>query len=194
MMRVWEEEMRARSRLLGYARLTALYAGMVMLVWWARPTRTWLWVGLVPLVAGEAVRWWAAGHLLKSKELVTSGPYAYTQNPLYLGRLLILVGLGVMCTLPWKLNWLALAVGLGGFYGYYLPRKLRVEGARLESKHGERWKQYRRSVPILFPTTRRYPGTEPQRWSWERMVRNREYVMLLGLGVLVLLLWLRLPS
>jgi protein-S-isoprenylcysteine O-methyltransferase Ste14 len=182
------------NRVLGTVRLLALFAGVAGLVWFARSEWRWMVVGLPVLAAGEAVRWWAAGHLVKSKELVTSGPYAYTQNPLYLGRLLILVALGIMCKLPWGLNWIALALGLAGFFGYYMPRKLRVEGARLEGKHGERWSRYRHSVPVLLPSLSRYVQAERRSWSWGRMVRNREYLMVIGLGAIVGLLWFRLPG
>lgn len=183
-----------RSRVLGTVRLLALIAGVAVLVWLARPERHWMWVGVPFLVAGEAVRWWAAGHLLKSKELVTSGPYAYTQNPLYLGRLFILIGLGLICGLPWRLNWIMLAAGLAAFFGYYMPRKLRVEGARLEDQHGGRWRQYRQSVPLLFPSLKRYPAAERRSWHWSRMLRNREYLMVIGLGAILLVLWSRLPG
>ncbi len=183
-----------RNRLLGIVRLLALFAGVVVFVWLARPERSWVLLGFPLLVVGESIRWWAAGHLLKSEELVTSGPYAYTQNPLYLGRLFILRGLGVMCTLPWGLNWVVLGVGLAGFFGYYMPRKLRVEGTRLEGKHGDRWQRYRHSVPVLFPSPGRYPDAERRPWAWGRMVRNREYLMVLGLGSIVLLLWFWIPG
>lgn len=181
-----------RSRFWGRVRLGAIYAGAAVLVWQARPTPVWILAGLALVVPGEAVRLWAAGHLLKSKELVTSGPYAYTQNPLYLGRLLILSGLALMCPVPGGLNGIALAIGLAVFFGYYLPRKLRVEGARLEGKHGERWREYRRSVPILFPALRPYPDAERRAWSWERMVRNREYLMVLALAAVLAWLWTRI--
>jgi protein-S-isoprenylcysteine O-methyltransferase Ste14/tRNA A-37 threonylcarbamoyl transferase component Bud32 len=183
-----------RSPLWGRVRLGLLYAAALAVVAASRPTRGWMAVGLVFLVPGEALRWWAAGHLLKSKELVTSGPYAYTQNPLYLGRLLILAGVALMCPAPWHLNWIFLGAGLAGFFGYYMPRKLRVEGARLEERHGDPWRRYRRSVPILFPSIRRYPEAERRRWSWSRMVRNREYLMVLGLAAVVGYLWSKLPG
>jgi protein-S-isoprenylcysteine O-methyltransferase Ste14/tRNA A-37 threonylcarbamoyl transferase component Bud32 len=183
-----------RSVLWGRVRLAAIYGAALAVVAVARPTRSWIAVGLILLVPGEAVRMWAAGHLLKSKELVTSGPYAYTQNPLYLGRLLILSGLAMMCPAPWHLNWIFLGVGLAGFFAYYMPRKLRVEGSRLEERHGERWRLYRRSVPVLFPALNRYSAAEVRPWSWSRMSRNREYMMVLGLAAVVGYLWSRLPG
>ena len=50
-----------------------------------------------PLVAfpGLALRGWAAGHLRKNQDLADGGPYAWTRNPLYLGTLLVALGLAV---------------------------------------------------------------------------------------------------
>ena len=51
--------------------------------------------GVPVALAGLALRAWAAGHLAKNERLATSGPYAYTRNPLYLGTLLVAAGLVV---------------------------------------------------------------------------------------------------
>jgi len=143
---------------------------------------------IVIAAAGEAVRVWAAGHLLKTKELITSGPYRYTRNPLYLGRLLILTGLCVMCRLPYNANWLMLVVGLAIFFGYYLPRKERIEPARLRAVHGEAYERYFRAVPALIPTWRAYPNASNLGWSSDRMLRNREVWMVVGILAITIFL------
>jgi protein-S-isoprenylcysteine O-methyltransferase Ste14 len=168
-----------RSKLLGYLRLALLYLFIGVLVWFSRPTPLLFGIGGVFVFAGEAMRIWAAGHLVKSLELVDSGPYAYTQNPLYLGRLLILTGFCVMAKSRWYLNWAALAAGYAVFFGYYIPRKLRVEGARLRKMHGEAFARYHDAVPILFPLSGRFPGRSLS-WSMPRFVRNQEYLVLAG--------------
>jgi protein-S-isoprenylcysteine O-methyltransferase Ste14 len=179
----------ARNRTLGYVRLAFVYAFVGWLVWLSRPTPLLFVVGAVLVVLGEATRVWAAGHLLKSLELIDSGPYAYTQNPLYLGRFLILTGFCVMAKSPYGLNWIALALGWTIFFGYYIPRKLRVEGARLAKMHGESFLRYNACVPILFPSLRRFPGKRTP-WSLSRAVRNQEYLVLFGvLLVLGLFAW-----
>jgi hypothetical protein len=167
-----------------------VYALVGLLAWLARPTPLDVSVGCVFLALGEALRLWAAGHLRKTVELVTSGPYRFTRNPLYLGRLLIFTGLCVMCRLPWGLHYAVLAGGYAVFFGYYLPRKERVEPARLAQVHGEAFERYRREVPALFPTLRPYSGAESPGWSSERMLRNREHWMVVALAAVSLfLLW-----
>lgn len=171
-------------------RLLALYALVASLLWFAQPTRLGVTLGVVLVILGESVRFWSAGHLWKTRELVTSGPYRYTRNPLYLGRLLIFSGLCVMTRLPFGLHWAVLVLGWGIFFGYYLPRKERVEPARLKEFHGERYERYRVAVPALFPALRPYPDAVQRPWSPQRMRRNREHWMVVGLlAVSVYLFW-----
>jgi len=180
---------RPYNRLLGVVRLAATYTVVALLAVFARPTLAGWFVGCSIISLGEGLRLWASGYLHKNVVLITAGPYAYTRNPLYLGRLLILTGLCVVADLPYGLNWLALGLGYAVFFGYYLGRKERVEPARLRALHGERFDRYRDAVPALFPTLRRYVG-EPAAWSAERMRANREHWMVIGLAlVLGWLLW-----
>jgi len=177
------------NRVLGNLRRAALGLLLVALIWIGRPSPVLFAIGLLLVVLGESVRFWAAGHLLKTQELVTSGPYRHTRNPLYLGRLFILTGLCIMANLPRGGSWIALALGWVFFFGYYLPRKERVEPDRLRRQHGEAYERYRKAVPALFPTPRAYQGGSPQPWSAARMLRNREHLMVIGL-VFATLFWL----
>jgi len=47
---------------------------------------------VVVAACGELLRLWAAGHLEKSREVTTSGPYRFTRHPLYMGSTLIGIG------------------------------------------------------------------------------------------------------
>jgi protein-S-isoprenylcysteine O-methyltransferase Ste14 len=176
--------MQERNKRLGQLRLAALYAFVIGLVISSRPTPLTVTVGAICILLGEGVRFWAAGHLEKSVRLVTSGPYAHTQSPLYLGRLLILTGLGVAARHEAYLNLLALVAGYAIFFLYYMPRKVRVEGDRLARLHGSAYEEYRRRVPILFPSLKAYPG-DGLRWSFRQMVRNQEPFVILGLATTI---------
>lgn len=182
---------RQYNRALGLLRLVAVYLLVGAMLALARPTRFGLAVGIPFVVAGEALRLWAAGHLRKNVELVTSGPYRYTRNPLYFGRLLIFIGLCVMAGLPYGANWIILVAGIAVFFGYYLPRKERVEPARLSEIHGESFERYRSEVPALLPAWKPFRGAGASvDWSSSRMLVNREHWMVVGLLVaLLILLW-----
>lgn len=175
----------------GTVRVAAVYVAIAALLIASRPTPTTVTGGFVVAAVGEAIRVWAAGHLRKTVELITSGPYRYSRNPLYLGRLLIFTGVAIMAWLPWHLSWAVLAVGYGVFFGYYLRRKERVEPARLLETHGEAYARYRDAVPALFPRWTPYRGGPDVGWSSERMLRNREHWMIAGLLALTLALLAR---
>lgn len=181
-----EAEPRSYNKILGNLRRAGTVVLILAAVYFARPAPLPLVGGVVLVVLGEAVRFWAAGHLLKTKELVTGGPYRHTRNPLYLGRLLILSGLAIMINLPYGGSWIALVAGWALFFGYYLPRKERVEPARLAGVHGEAYERYFRAVPALWPKLRPYDEGPGSRWTMARMLRNREHYMVVGLLLVVL--------
>lgn len=181
---------RPYNKLLGRLRLVAVYLFIAVLLWLARPEPLAVTVGFVIVAIGEGVRFWAAGHLHKTVELITSGPYRYTRNPLYLGRLLILTGLCVMARMPYHANLVILVLGYAVFFGYYLPRKERVEPERLRQTHGEVYRRYFEAVPALFPSLRPYTDGATSGWSSDNMLRNREHWMVFFVLVASLfLLW-----
>ncbi len=175
----------------GLLRVLLVFALVALMVVFARPEPRHVTLGLLIVLPGEALRVWSAGYLLKTRELVTAGPYRYTRNPLYLGRLAIFTGLCVMTQLPYHAGWAVLLLGYAVFFGYYLPRKERVEPARLLELHGEAYARYRADVPALLPSWRPYRHASGQGWSSDRMLRNREHWMLTGLTAVTLFLYWR---
>src|SRR5262245_16015001 len=140
-------EAERRDKGLGKLRLVSLWllgaAFVVVGIVWGRPHPVGWAVGLIVSGLGIAMRSWAAGYLIKSKALITGGPYAYVRNPLYLGRVLIGTGMCIAARLPdiagvppypWP-NLIVVAGFYAFFFGWYMPRKERVETARLSGYH-----------------------------------------------------------
>ncbi|MHC4844815.1 MAG: methyltransferase family protein [Planctomycetota bacterium] len=176
----------------GSARLAATVVFVIVLVAIAEPTPVSVGVGAALVALGEAWRIWSAGHLLKSLELAVSGPYRHVQNPLYFGRLCIFSGFALMARLP--VEWggrlvpahlVFLAAVLLVFFAYYLPRKVRVEGERLQRRHGEAWETWAAAVPVVFPRVRPF-GRNVRGWSAERFARNGELWMALAVCAVTL--------
>jgi len=166
---------------LSMVRILSVFALLAILAVWARPAPLDIWLGLPLVAAGGLLRAWSAGYLLKTRQLAVTGPYAFTRNPLYLGRLLIFTGFAIMASLPGRANLYILAGGLAVFFFYYMPRKERIECERLRQTHGEAYRRYEQAVPALFPrlTPYRVAGPAGGGWRWSRFNRNREYMMLL---------------
>src|SRR6188474_304150 len=154
-------------------------------IFFARPTPRALLIGASVSVLGLALRAWAAGHIRKNAQLATSGPYAYTRNPLYLGS--FIMGLGfTIASGRWWLGVLFVAL----FLGIYLP-VMRVESATLAQLFGERFQEYARAVPVFWPRITPYrTGKARIRFEQSLYLRYREYRAALGLmvawGLLVL--------
>jgi protein-S-isoprenylcysteine O-methyltransferase Ste14 len=77
-------------------------------------------------------------------ELVTTGPYAVTRNPMYLGHLVFLTGLALVTRSPLSL---ALTAGLV----HWFDERARTDHRRLVSIFGEPYEQYATRVPRWLP-------------------------------------------
>jgi protein-S-isoprenylcysteine O-methyltransferase Ste14 len=76
----------------------------------------------------------------KASTLVTSGFYRFTRNPMYLGMLLILIGVTIMLGAPLG-PFAAMA-----FAAYITEFQIKPEEERLEVLFGQQFAEYRRSV------------------------------------------------
>src|SRR5579872_326925 len=89
--------------------------------WFAHPQKTWLICGVGIAFLGLLLRGYAAGFLRKHQQLATSGPYAYTRNPLYLGSVFLAVGFSV-ASHSWR-STVLLAAYLIVFYPVVIRRE-----------------------------------------------------------------------
>src|SRR6202023_4031355 len=120
-----------------------LFAALYLLL--ARPTwRSLVW-GSIVVAPGLLIRALASGHVRKNEALATSGPYAYTRNPLYLGSLLMGLGFAVAAR-----SWWVGVVLVVMFVAIYLP-VIRDEEAFLRQKFPE-FEDYARRVPRMLPS------------------------------------------
>lgn len=172
-------------------RVLAVWGLVIALVALSKPTPLSVWLGFPFVMIGELLRCWAAGHLHKTVRLITSGPYSYTRNPLYLGRLLIFTGIAIMAALPYRANWIVLVCGYVIFFAYYLPRKETIEPARLWEMHGERFGVYHDNVPALLPRLQAWPGGSNEGWHSARFSANREHWMAIAMALISLTLMVR---
>jgi hypothetical protein len=154
----------------------------------------WSLLGTVP---GLALRAYASGYVTKNTELTTTGPYAYTRNPLYLGSMLIAFGFAVAVHSWWTALALAVLFAL-----IYFPT-IRSEEAFLRGQFSE-YEEYAKRVPRLLPRLTAAAPIVGERvrgdgFSGALYGKHREYNAALGTigiyGVLLLKLfvWHRTP-
>ena len=151
-----------------------------------------LFVGGAIALGGLVIRAWSSGHIRKNDALATSGPYAYTRNPLYLGSFILGLGFTVAASGRWWLFFVLGGTFAALFLGIYL-RVMRVEAATLVGLFGEEYENYARAVPLFFPRLTPYRGgrTSGIKFDAGLYMRYREYRAALGLVVAWCLLALK---
>jgi protein-S-isoprenylcysteine O-methyltransferase Ste14 len=151
----------------------------VVYFWFAQPTWQALASGGAIAAFGLWLRAFASGYVKKAQELATTGPYAYTRNPLYLGSMIIAAGFAVAAR-----NWW-LAAGMAAmFLAIYVP-VIHFEEELLRGLFPNDFDAYMARVPRLLPRPRLAKGSAEKSdaaaaFSRELYLRHREYQAALG--------------
>ncbi len=184
-MRFREEVFRLRGAI-----WTALFIAIAFI---ASPTPGSVALGVPFVLAGQGVRFWAAGTIMRyrgekvsARGLVTWGPYAWCRNPLYVGNFLIGLGWSVMA------SFYAILVYAAFFFVVYFVGIVPLEEKFLSATFGEEYSRYRARVPSFIPRqpqkkALRGPFSSGVLWKSER---HSFLVTLFGTLVLVLKMFL----
>jgi protein-S-isoprenylcysteine O-methyltransferase Ste14 len=126
---------------------TAVMAGL--LVHWASPAslpQDLVWPGFALLAAGLTLDLWAMWTMFSARtnilphraadRLVTSGPFGFMRNPIYVGNTIATVGLG----LALQNGWLLAAAVAAAVFTHHLA--VVREEAHLKEKFGKEWDDY----------------------------------------------------
>ena len=171
------------------------FAFAAVFLWLARPSWQTLLASLVLVVPGLWLRGYASGYVKKNAELATTGPYAHTRNPLYLGSMLIAFGFAAAAA-----SWVILVALAALFAAIYVPTILGEEAYLRE--HFAGFEAYARSVPRLLPRltaarmgadastplirdeTAHERGTQRGGFSPALYRKHREYNAVMGTGAI----------
>ncbi len=132
-----------------------------------RDVITWV-PGLFLLALGESLRVWAVAVVGKESRtrgsgvnrLVTSGPYAFVRNPLYLGNFLLTLG----ATFVSELLWMVPVVVL--LYAFQYTCIVRWEEHILSERFGAEYLAYCQRVPCWIPRLSHRAHTGPVPYQW----------------------------
>jgi protein-S-isoprenylcysteine O-methyltransferase Ste14 len=139
----------------------------------------WDWgldaLGLVLALSGQILRAAVIGYVyikrggkdkkVYADELVTEGFFRHSRNPLYLGNLMVLLGLFLIHHNPW-----AYALGLPFFLLLYMAI-VATEEAYLRGQFGEQYEDYCRQVNRWWPNFRGLRQTlASHTFRWRRLI------------------------
>lgn len=141
-------------------------------LWLAHPALWSMIAGGCFAAFGLLIRGLASGHVCKNEQLATTGPYAYTRNPLYLGSLVLALGF-----VSASRSWIVAAIATALFFIIYVP-VIRGEEEFLRTQFPE-FADYSEHVPRLLPRLTPYQslhGSFDRHLYW----KHREYNAAIG--------------
>ncbi len=185
-----------RQKLFHYRGYTPIPFLLVMVVF-AQPVLPAFLIGAVVIAVGELTRFWGvayAGPLTRvtgavgAPALVVAGPFSYVRNPLYVGNILLYVGVGVMAGAlsPW------LVIIAAVYFVFQYNMIVSLEEEFLEKEFGDAYAEYRRNVPRFIP--RPTPWTSEkgayQSVDWNGAIRSEKRTFQ-AIGLVTLLIIVR---
>ena len=145
--------------------------------YFANPTWYSVYIGSFFIVLGECLRMWAVGYaggttrataLGAARDLVTTGPYSYVRNPLYLGNFLLSFGVCLFANVYW-----IIPILVTGYFIQYLPI-ISVEESYLFDSCGSVYKTYYDQVPRFLPQVHPYSTQSSHDFSWKRALNSEK--------------------
>jgi len=148
------------TKIFKYRSYTPIPFVILMLIF-ENATITSLIIGFVIAVSGELIRLWGvswAGSETRTTGgvggtyLVISGPFAHVRNPLYVGNILMYLGLGIMSMSLFP--YLQIVAIL--FFIMQYQFIVKEEEGFLIKKFGDDYQKYLQNVPRFFPRITKY--------------------------------------
>lgn len=139
---------------------------ILLLLVFAEPSARSATLGMLFVVLGELIRIYSVafiGSVSRTRNtdsagaaLITTGPFAYVRNPLYVGNFCITFGIAWYGGIVWLV---LLAAALFAFQYHCI---VKYEESLLKSKFGQQYEDYLHTVPAWVPA--RWPGLESIEW------------------------------
>lgn len=165
-------------------RLWLVYPFFLVYFFVARVTDFSFFIGVVFMCLGMFLRFWASGYISKSRTLATSGPYAYTRNPLYLGNFILGFGISFISNNIWLIIYYLVSFSI-----LYLGT-IKEEEKVLKEKFGDAYLNYIASVPVFFPFAKAYKHSDKKRFDINLSFKNGEFIRFYGFSLLILSFYL----
>ncbi len=174
---------------------------LILMIAFAEPTATSMIVGFVIALTGELFRYWGVSYAgsetrttgsVGGTYLVVSGAFAHLRNPLYFGNILLYAGIGIMSNALFP--YLQIIALLWFYFQYRII--IKAEEEYLSSAFGEKYEAYKKAVPRLIPSFKKYknPGIEQPPLNLKAGLRSEKRTLQAFASVVLILLaifWFR---
>ena len=172
---------------------------LILMLIFQESTPFTLLIGFAVALIGELIRFWGvswAGSETRTTGgvggtfLIISGPFAYVRNPLYVGNILLYLGLGIMSFALFP--YLQIAAIIFFLFQYYFI--VREEEKYLNEKFKDDYTDYCKNVPAFFPRLFPYKNSSivqpPRNPKAGFRSEKRSLQAFIGISLLLIILWL----
>ena len=169
---------------------------VLMIIYFSDPIISYVVYGLFLLIIGESIRMYSVSYAggvtrtmnVGAPELCTSGPYSRTRNPLYIGNMLIYLGI-VLIAGGEYLSTLFLIVIIYFIFQYSMIISLEEE--KLNKLFGPRYKEFCNNVPRIFPRLNPWENSDIKKPLSIKKVIKSEKRTLQNIFLILLLIFLK---
>jgi len=158
--------------------------------------------GFIVALAGQTIRVMTIGlkYIIRggskrrvfARDLVTDGMFSHCRNPLYVGNIILLVGLGIMA------NSVLFAIAVLPLFLITYMAIVRAEEAYLLDKFGDAYREYMHEVNRWVPDLRGIVETfRSMSFHWKRVIireYNTSYIWMTGAVLIVMVKLARMPD
>ncbi len=172
---------------------------IIVMILCAKPTLYSIGGGWVVVLVGEFIRLWGVSlagsetrttSCVGSSNLVTSGPFAYVRNPLYLGNIIIYTGVAVMSWAAFPL----LPIIMLSYFIFQYSMIINLEEEYLTKTYGAEYQRYTKVVPRFFPTFSKYRQSDENQptLDWKKGIKSerRTFHAILIVMFIIVVLWI----
>ena len=172
---------------------------LILMLIFQKSTPLTLIIGFAVALIGELIRFWGvswAGSETRATGgvggtfLIISGPFAYVRNPLYVGNIMLYLGLGIMSFALFP--YLQIVAIIFFLIQYYFI--VGEEEKYLWEKFKDDYKDYCKNVPAFFPRLSPYKNSRivqpPRNPKAGFRSEKRSLQAFIGISLLLIILWL----
>jgi len=133
----------------------------VSIIYFAQPDNQNILLGFAVLLAGELIRMWSVSYAggetrttsVGAPSLCTAGPYGFVRNPIYVGNMLMYLGIVIVAGSP---NLMLMALATMSFFIIQYSLIISLEEEKLDELFGPDYTTYKSNVRAIVPRLRRW--------------------------------------
>tara|TARA_Y100000768_G_C23873849_1_gene631777 strand:- start:476 stop:1051 length:576 start_codon:yes stop_codon:yes gene_type:complete len=131
------------------------------IIYFAQPYNQYILFGAITLLLGEGIRMWSVSYAggetrttnVGAPSLCTAGPYGFVRNPIYVGNMLMYLGIVIIAGSP---NLALMIITTMTFFLIQYSLIISLEEEKLLELFGEEYNIYRKNVRSIIPRIYRW--------------------------------------